>query len=120
MTSFEQLHADRWIGKLETCDRILFKGHLTRLYWPGGFLGFTCALRVRLTDLKEFVSTTTDGMIEHAKEIAAKAKRPYIYLDRPMTAKTGLTRRTTHGVHKVEQVLDARRFAARENVVRMG
>jgi hypothetical protein len=92
VTSFEQLHADRLLGKLEMCDRILFKGHLTRLYWPGGFQSLMCALRVRLKEFKEFVSTTTDGILDHAKELAAKAKRPYLYLDRPMTAKTGRTK----------------------------
>ena len=43
MTSFEELHADRLPGKLEMCDRILFKGHLTRLYWLSGFLGLLCS-----------------------------------------------------------------------------
>jgi hypothetical protein len=92
MTSFEELHGDRLLGKLEMCDRILFKGHLTRLYWPNGFLGLLCAMRVKLKDFKEFVSSTTEGIVEHAKQIAADARRPYLYLDRPMTAKTGRTK----------------------------
>lgn len=92
MTTFEELHADRLYGKLEMCDRIVFKGHLVRLYWPGGFLGLMCALRVKLKDFKELVSTTTEGIVDHAKELASAAKRPYLYLDRPMTAKTGRTK----------------------------
>ena len=39
MTMFEDVHADRIVGTLTTFDRMIFKGHLTRLVRAGGDLG---------------------------------------------------------------------------------
>jgi hypothetical protein len=35
MTLFEDVHADRIVGTLTMFDRMIFKGHLTRLFAPG-------------------------------------------------------------------------------------
>ena len=36
VSAFEIVHQDRVAGKLTCFDRVSFKGHLSRLYCPGG------------------------------------------------------------------------------------
>lgn len=52
MSAFEIVHHDDVQGKLVCYDRLIFKGHLTTLYHPGGMAAFLESQGVKLVGWK--------------------------------------------------------------------
>jgi hypothetical protein len=90
--TFEDVHHRRITGSLAMFDRMIFKGHLMRLYGPGGVQAFLWAQGVPLTRFGAWAKTTTDALCLHAKHSAEEAGRPYIYLEHATTRDTGQTK----------------------------
>lgn len=91
MTDFTKKHATKITGVLSCFDRLIFHGHLG--------LRLTCHMEVMLKlhglllkDFKRFVTRESDRLKAHAKAVAERAGRPYVYLDRP-TRKEALARK---------------------------
>lgn len=89
MSAFEIIHQDRVAGKLVCFDRLIFKGHVSKLYPPGAFKAFLDRQGVLLKDFGSFVKSWTDDLKAHAKAMAADGGRPYIYLGETHTKATG-------------------------------
>lgn len=89
MEQFLSVHHDALDGTLSMDDRIIFKGHLTRLFMGNSFERFLTKQGVLLKDFSAYVAQTTDELKADVKGVAAQAGRPYIYLDHAMTKATG-------------------------------
>src|SRR5205823_12778937 len=55
--SFEELHADRIVGTLTMFDRMIFRGHLTRLFPPGAISAMLWQLGFPLSDFTRYATT---------------------------------------------------------------
>ena len=104
-TTFEEIHREQVIGSLTMFDRLIFKGHLNRLYAPGAVRVLLWSQGVPITQFASYVKEATDALVAHAEAIAAEAGRPSIYLARPTTR--------DHGRSK-EDI--AREIAARDGI----
>lgn len=89
MSAFEMVHEDRVVGKLVCFDRVIFKGHVSKLYPAGAFKAFLDRQGVLLKDFGSYVKGWTDDLKAHAKTMAADAGRPYIYLGEAHTKAKG-------------------------------
>jgi hypothetical protein len=78
MSAFTIVHQERISGKLTCFDRLVFKGHFTRLYQPGGMKGFLDSQGVLLKEFSSYVAKMTGALKAHAKDLAAAADRPYL------------------------------------------
>src|SRR6185436_12411485 len=56
-------------------------GHLTSLYRPDNFRVFLWRQGVRLSEFGRYVHRATEKVKKHARQIAADAGRPFLYLD---------------------------------------
>ncbi len=92
MGSFESVHDGRVVGSLAMFDRMIFKGHLMRLYNPGGVQAFLWNLGVPLTRFGEWTKAATEALCKHAQRSAEEAGRPYIYLENATTRDSGQTK----------------------------
>jgi hypothetical protein len=95
MTMFEDVHADRIVGTLTTFDRMIFKGHLTRLYGPGAISAMLWRLGFPLTEFTQYATAATEELTANAKAVAAEAGRPYLYSDRSRRRGGDLTKEDT-------------------------
>lgn len=89
MKTFLKVHAADIAGKVETFDRLIFKGHLTAFFPAGAFTRFLHSQNVLLKDFGKFVEEVTEQLKDHAKALAAQAQRPFQYLAAPHTQRTG-------------------------------
>ncbi len=89
MSLFARVHQDRIVGSLTMFDRMIFRGHLTRMFSPGAISAFLWTQDVPLTDYSRYVQHATAALTENAKRLAADAGRPYLYLDHPTTRRSG-------------------------------
>lgn len=89
MDAFQNRFAADVVGELTTTDRMIFKGHLNGFSPKGAFERFLWNERVLLKDFGKFVRGATDELKAHAEKIAKDAGRPFEYLKRAMTKKTG-------------------------------
>ncbi|MGH9072456.1 MAG: hypothetical protein ACRDX8_15210, partial [Acidimicrobiales bacterium] len=101
MSSFETAHGSHIIGKLVCLDRMILKGHLTRLYPNGAFQGFLSSQGVLLKDVGPYLVAQTKALRDHVMDIAAAAGRPYHYLASAHTVARGnskedMARRIAH------------------------
>lgn len=87
-TAFENIHEDHVLGKLVAPDRVLFKGHMGFGY-PKALEIFLLRAGVLLKDFGRFAEKQSAKLKEQAQRIAARAGRPYLYLDSPHTARSG-------------------------------
>lgn len=92
MGSFEDVHADRIVGTLTMFDRMIFKGHLTRLYAPGAISAMLWEQGFPLKEFTRYATSTTERLTDNARRLAAEAGRPYIYLDHARTRGTVQTK----------------------------
>ncbi|MFQ5503109.1 MAG: hypothetical protein ACE5EQ_12570 [Phycisphaerae bacterium] len=83
MKHFIDKHQTRITGTISCFDRILFKGHLP-LSWDGAMESFIARQGLKIKEFKDFVSRQSDRLKAHAKAIAERAERPYVYLNRPI------------------------------------
>jgi len=70
-------------GTISCFDRILFKGHLP-LGWSDAMEGFISRQGLRIKDFGRFVSIQSERIKQHAKDMADRTGRPYIYLSGPV------------------------------------
>lgn len=89
MSSFDSVHHERVEGKLVMFDRMVFKGHLTRLMPDGAFKRFLASQGVLLKDFDEFVRHASAAVKAHAQGVAEDADRPYVYLQQTLTRRGG-------------------------------
>ena len=95
MTWFEDVHADRIVGTLTMFDRMIFKGHLTRLFAPGAISAMLWQLGFPLTEFTKYATVATEELTANAKRLAAEAGRPYLYSDRSRRRGGDLTKEDT-------------------------
>ena len=89
MPNFTEAHADVVLGELTMFDRMIFKGHLTRLFPDGAFARFLHSQDVLLKDFARFVKGATDALKAHAQRACEEAGRPYRYLAEATTRARG-------------------------------
>lgn len=105
MEQFLSIHQEAIVGTLTMYDRIIFKGHLNRLFIRNSFERFLNKQDVLLKDFGTYVVKTTEELKATVKDLAQQAGRPYIYLDSAITR--------AHGQSKEEL---ARSIAAKDGV----
>jgi hypothetical protein len=59
VNSFERVHQCRALGSLTMFDRLIFKGHLSRLYVPGGLPALLWSQGIPLTGFAAYVKGYT-------------------------------------------------------------
>ena len=89
MEQFVSIHQGAIAGTLSMYDRIIFKGHLTRLFMGDSFRIFLAKQGVLLKDFGTYVAKTTEELKAEVKKLAQEAGRPYIYLDSAVTKAKG-------------------------------
>ena len=92
MSSFAKLHGRRVTGELTMFDRMIFKGHLSQLYHPGGIRVLLWKQGVPLTGFGTWAKSATEALCLHAQRMAEEAGRPYVYLDKTTTRHSGQTK----------------------------
>ena len=92
MSSFAKLHGQRITGELTMFDRMIFKGHLTKLYHPGGVRVFLWNQGVPLTGFGAWAKSATEALCVHAQRMAEEAGRPFVYLEKNTTRDSGQTK----------------------------
>jgi hypothetical protein len=93
VSSFTEAHADVVLGELTMFDRMIFKGHLTRLFPDGAFGRFLRSQEVLLKDFGRYVKRATDALKAHAQGTCEQAGRPYRYLPEATTrARSGISK----------------------------
>lgn len=70
MAMFESVHRDRVVGSLAMFDRMTFKGHLMRLYRPGGVRVMLWNLGCPLIQLSVWTKAATEALCVHAQRSA--------------------------------------------------
>jgi hypothetical protein len=95
MALFEDVHADRIVGTLTMFDRMIFKGHLTRLFAPGAISAMLWQLGFPLTEFSKYATAATEQLTANAKRLAASAGRPYFYSERSRRRGGDLTKEDT-------------------------
>jgi len=80
MKRFLERHRDRITGTLSGFDRMLFRGSLRSITHCKGLEIFLNSHHVLLKDFGNYVIHLSERLVEHAKQLASEAKRPYEYL----------------------------------------
>jgi len=80
MKCFLERHRDRIIGTLSGFDRMLFRGSLRSITHVSGLEIFLYSKHVLMKDFGAYVVKLSERLVEHAKELASQAGRPYVYL----------------------------------------
>ncbi len=83
MEQFIVKHQDKITGMISCFDRIVFKGYLPISY-AESMERFLDRRGVLLKNFKHFASLCSDTVSDHAREVARKAGRPFIYLNAPV------------------------------------
>lgn len=83
MKRFIDKHQAKITGTISCFDRILFKGHLP-LGWPEAMEQFIARQGLRIKDFGGFVARQSELIKQHAKAMADRTARPYIYLTGPI------------------------------------
>lgn len=76
---FLKKHAAKISGVLSCFDRVIFRGYLPICH-PRGVLGWLHQHGVKYTDFKTFAPQLAERLLQHGKDTAAAAGRPYRYL----------------------------------------
>src|SRR4029450_12885490 len=78
MDQFIAKHADKLQGTLSCFDRVLFRGYLP--FFSGyAMASFLETRGIRRREVKRFVLTQAYRLKDHARQMAARAGRPYQY-----------------------------------------
>ncbi len=85
MGAFEDVHAERITGSLTMFDRVIFKGHLTRLFREGAVRAFLWNQGIPITEFTDYAKRTTDQIAWAVRAIAEEADRPVISFDHVKT-----------------------------------
>ena len=81
MNNFLSIHHADIVGTLSMFDRIIFKGHITRLFPEGALALLLTKLGVPLKDYGKYFEQVSGDLSAHAQQVAAQAGRPYLYLN---------------------------------------
>lgn len=87
MKSFVQMLGGLVFGVLSGFDRLMFRGHLRELAYPGGMLRYCNFNGVKLTDFKAHAERLTAHLMEAAQAEAKRLDRPIEYLSSPVVRK---------------------------------
>ncbi len=87
MKSFVQVLGGLVLGVLSGFDRLMFRGHLRRLAYPGGMNCYCNVNGVRLTAFGKHAEQLTDHLIEASEAEAKRRGRPIVYLSSPKVRK---------------------------------
>jgi hypothetical protein len=87
MKSFVQTLAGLVFGVLSGFDRLMFRGHLRELAYPGGMNRYCNFNGVKLTDFKAHAERLTDYLITASQAEAKRLGRPIEYLSSPQLRK---------------------------------
>lgn len=80
MKRFLERHRDRITGTLSGFDRMLFRGTLRSITHCKGLEIFLHSQYVLMKDFGNYVVHLSERLVEHAKQLASEANRPYVYL----------------------------------------
>ena len=80
MKRFLERHRNRITGTLSGFDRMLFRGTLRSIAHVSGLQIFLYSQHVLMKDFGSYVLRLSEQVVEHAKALARKAGRPYVYL----------------------------------------
>jgi hypothetical protein len=89
MTSFATVLESEIPGKLTTFDRLIFHGHVTKLFGKNAFCRFLAEQGVELRHLDDYFQSVTKQVREHVFQLAKKDQRPVIYQAAPQTSAKG-------------------------------
>jgi hypothetical protein len=89
MSAFEDIHSAAVVGTLAMFDRLIFRGHLTRLFPPGALRVMLWSQGVPLTGFGTWANKASTALCENAEKMAADAGRPCIYLEQITTRDGG-------------------------------
>lgn len=87
MKSFVQTLTGLVFGVLSGFDRLMFRGHLRELAYPGGMLRYCNFNGVKLTEFGKHAERLTDRLIEASEAEARRLGRPIEYLASPKLRK---------------------------------
>src|ERR1044072_1594749 len=80
MKRFLERHRGRITGTLSGFDRMLFRGSLRSITHVKGLEIFLYSHHVLMKDFGNYVIKLSEHLVEHAKQLASVAGRPYVYL----------------------------------------
>jgi len=80
MDAFIQRHQEDVIGVLEGFDRMRFRGTLRSISYASGLDLFLARIGVRYKDFKEAALGWSTQLVEHARDVARHADRPFLYV----------------------------------------
>ena len=92
MERFMQRHASRVLGSISGFDRVLLRGVLRSISYVQGLDWFMGSQRVGFKDFQGFVEKFSAGIKRRAREIAAQAGRPFLYVGSGKRNKQALVR----------------------------
>lgn len=93
MHAFITRHASKITGVLKGFDRLLFRGHLTRLNFAAGVEGFLRRQGALKKDFGALAEQVTTMLRHEANAIAAMVGRPAVYLQSSTVRKEDVARR---------------------------
>src|SRR5580658_8799630 len=93
MKSFLQTLTGLVFGVLSGFDRLMFRGHLRQLSYPGGMNRYCNFNGVKLTEFKAHAERQTERLIEASQAEAQRLGRPIQYLASPKLRKEDLARK---------------------------
>lgn len=106
MGEFEEIHAGAITGSLTMFDRLIFKGHITRLFGRDAVRACLWKQGVPITEFTEYAKRTTGQIADTVRSLATEAGRPVISFDHV---------KTRHGANRKDDL--ARAIADRDDVV---
>ncbi len=87
MESFLKRHAERIVGTLEGFDRLLFRGTLPAVNNLQCLIKFLYHHHIRYMHFGAWAEQMLDRIVEHARQVAGTAGRPFEYLASPKISK---------------------------------
>jgi hypothetical protein len=93
MNEFLQRHDERIVGVISGFDRLVFRGTLISISYVESLEKFLGSKHVLLKDFAAFVQDCTGRIERHARAVAERAGRPYLYVASPSLSKEDLARR---------------------------
>ena len=82
MKEFLARYQDQITGTVSCFDRIIIKGYLP-LGWEAAMERFLDRQGILLKDFGSFARKQFERLKSHAQQMAAEARRPYVYLEGP-------------------------------------
>jgi hypothetical protein len=106
MERFLQLYQGDIVGVLQGFDRLLFRGTLRTICFPGGLEKFLVHQHVKLKNFGPYAQKLSASIKQHAQNLAKQLGRPYVYLPSAATNKEEIIR-TLLAQHPVREGLIA-------------